>query len=326
MKILRIGFVALFVLSSMDAIGENDNKKDELPDASTFDLSIDKDDIPDDVKQLLSPDALPDLSAEMALQYLLQYAPEKPEWIYARKMLEAQIAEARAKKVRKYKEVVNTTIVPFGVQYVKEKISLEPFKFSNVSFIDAAGTAWPVLSAKSSNDSFVVLDDKELPDAKNISPNTIIIRSTQDYSEANLIVYLKDYEYPLLVKLETGSDIVEPVRTLKLMSSAPVDTSEISEMSGKKAFLSSSDELREFLIEPPVEAEIIPVKGSGVEVFKLGTDYFVVTRYQINVPYQEVEYGNGEVRVYKVVSESMLDTLTFTHKGELITFDVMLEG
>ena len=326
MKHLLLISSLLFSSSALSVEQGEDENTRALQESVDFSPFVDADAIPDNVEELLSTDTLPDMTPEMALQYLLKIAPEKPEWIFARKMLEEQVKAVRAKKVKKYVEKNNQTIIPYGVQAVEGTLSLEPFKFSTLSFIDAAGTPWPVISAKPSNSAFTILEQSEFENAAGLAPNTIIIRSVQDYSDANLIVYLKDYGFPLLIKLQTGSTVVESVRTMKVMSSAPVDEDDSGSMTAKEMPLYSSAELRAFLIEPPSNAKIIPVKGDGVEVFQLDNDYFVVTRFQINVPYEEVEFGNGDQRVYKVGSESMLDTLTFTHKGELISFDVMLEG
>jgi hypothetical protein len=83
--------------------------------------------------------------------------------------------------------------------------------------------------------------------------------------------------------------------------------------------------MRNFLVEPPLNSMVVPVRGDGVEVYKYNNVYFVVTRFEINSAYMAVDYGSAGRRVYKVSPEAMLDQLMFTYDGQLLTVDVLLE-
>lgn len=298
----------------------------ESEDVSTvekYSSTIDENEIPEDVKKLLSPESLPDLSPELVVQFLLQNAPQKPEWIYAKKVLEEKQKEIMNKKVKSYTFNPTSMIFPYATQSINKIIDIEPQKYSVIEFIDANGNPWPVTLSKSSSNIFVVLGEEDIPVKDAESSNHIILVANQDYQEADVLVMLKDYEYPLILKLRTGSQEVSNITTVKVLSTV------VSKKESKKSIpvaFTSNEHLRNYLIDPPSTSVIVPVKGDGVQVYLDGENYYVLTRYQINVPYTAVEHGSGGMKVYKVSPDSILDELTFTDKGDLITVELMLEG
>lgn len=311
--------------SSVEKVSTTDDKKPSVDFSmiEDFDPFISETDIPNDIKEILSTDALPDLTSELVVQFLLENSPQKPEWIFAKKLLQEKERAAQARKVKKYTNSQPNVVIPFAAKSVSNEISLEPLKFSIIEIIDANGKPWPITMAKSSNDSFVVLSDQDISPEQKSSMNHIIIRPNEDYQDGNLLVMLDGYEYPLKIKLRTGNIKVNDVTTLKVLSS--VKTEMTNNKSSEPTQLVSHEELRNFFIDAPETAKVVPVKGDGVEVFYDEGFFYILTMYQINTPYTAVEYGSGGMKVYKVSPDSILDSLAFTYKGQLITVDLLLE-
>lgn len=315
--------------SEQDSTVENELEKkvagvsEDVSTVENYSSTITEDEIPEDIKKLLSPETLPDLSPELVIQFLLQNAPQKPEWIYAKKILKEKQKEIENKKVKSYTFSQTSMLFPYATQSINQIIDIEPQKYSVIEFIDANGKPWPITLAKTSNNSFEILGKEEMPDSNNENSNHLILYANQDYHETDVLVRLKDYEYPLILKLRTGSQVVSNITTVKILST--VVSKEESTRSIPSAF-TSNEHLRTYLIDPPSTSVIVPVKGNGVQVYLDGEHYYVLTRYQINVPYEAVEHGSGGMKVYKVSPDSILDELTFTEKGDLITVELMLEG
>ncbi|WP_218309820.1 DotH/IcmK family type IV secretion protein [Alteromonas antoniana] len=281
--------------------------------------------VPSDVDILLDPDVLPEMTPEMILSFLLETNPQKPEWIYAKKVLLERTRKANATPVKAYSENKSDALIPlsYGKQRVPSGIMLEPFKFTTVNFIDAAGQPWDVATVKPSNNNFTILGDSDINKDDKQSRNHFVIRAEEDYQQGNLLVYLSGYPHPILIEVASGELAVDRVKTYKIMASSPsVQARPIAKNTIPSL---GTGELRSFLVDPPGESIVVPVRGEGVDVYRYNGDYFVVTRFEINVPYEEVEFGSGGYRVYKVAPESMLDILTFTHEGELVSFELMLE-
>jgi hypothetical protein len=276
----------------------------------------------DSIEELLSTDTLPDLTPEMISALLLSNAPQKPEWIKQIKKLRDQFEAAKKAKVKTYTDRFTTTIIPYSSQKMTDQIILEPFKYATISFIDAAGQPFDVATVKPSNTNFEILGDDDITAEDKSSKNHFVIRAISDYAEANLLIYLRDYQFPILVDVKSGPELVDRSRIFKVMTTLKTSMKGTSRPALPNM---NNKRMREFLIEPPLESMVVPVRGEGVQVYKYEKSYFVVTRFEINSAYMEVDYGTGGWRVYKVSPEAMLDQLMFTYDGQLLTVDVMLE-
>jgi hypothetical protein len=306
-------FLSLFMFSS-NAISQDVDVNDSLDaEGNAKPLKL---------EELLSTDTLPDLTPEMIAALLLSNAPQKPEWIKQLKKLRNEFEAAQNEKVKTYTDRFLTTVIAYSSQKTIDQIVLEPLKYATISFIDAAGQPFDVATVKPSNSNFEILGDKEINPVNKASKNHFIIRAKSDYAEANLLVYLRDYEFPILVDVKSGPELVDRSRTFKVMT-----TLKTSSKGKFRSVLPSinNQHMRDFLVVPPIESIVIPVRGEGVEVYKFEDAYFVVTRFDINSAYMEVDYGTGGWRVYKVSPDAMLDQLMFTYDGQLLTVDVMLE-
>jgi hypothetical protein len=274
------------------------------------------------IEELLSTDTLPDLTPEMITAILLSNAPQKPEWIKQIKKLRDEFDAAQKAKVKTYTDRFMTTVIPYSSQKATDQIILEPFKYAAISFIDAAGQPFDVATVKPSNAQFEILNDSDINPDDKASKNHFVIRAISDYAEANLLIYLRDYDFPILVDVKSGPKLVDRSRIFKVMTTLKTSMKGTS----RPALPSiNNKQMRDFLIEPPIESMVVPVRGEGVQVYKYKKSYFVVTRFEINSAYMEVDYGTGGWRVYKVSPEAMLDQLMFTYDGQLLTVDVMLE-
>jgi hypothetical protein len=276
------------------------------------------------IEEILNTDTLPDLTPEMITAILLSNAPQKPEWILQIKKLKEQLEAAQKAKIKKYTDQFLTTVIPYSSQKSTDQIILEPYKYATISFIDAAGLPFDVATVKPSNPQFEILTDGDINPDDKAEKNHFIIRAISDYAEANLLVYLRGYEYPILVDVKTGPELVDRSRTFKVMTTTK------SANKGQAQTVSSipsinNQEMRDFLIDPPLASIVVPVRGDGVDVYKFNDAYYVVTRYEINSAYSAVDFGTGGRRVYKVSPDAMLDQLMFTFDGQLLTVDVLLE-
>ena len=146
------------------------------------------------IEELLSTDSLPDLTPEMITAILISNAPMKPEWIKQINKLADKVNEATNAKVKKYTDRFLTVPIPYSSQKATGQVTLEPLKYATISFIDATGRPFDVTTVKPSNDQFEILGDDDIDPSNKPSRNHFIIRAISDYAEANLLVYLKDYE------------------------------------------------------------------------------------------------------------------------------------
>tara|TARA_Y100001936_G_C16017489_1_gene637354 strand:- start:466 stop:1410 length:945 start_codon:yes stop_codon:yes gene_type:complete len=266
----------------------------------------------------ISPEMLPNLSPEMQLMLLLNTMPHKPEWIELRKKLEDMNDKAMKTPVKKYTYQSSTTPVTIGGRIDLPTIVMRPGAFTSVSFVDAYGNPWDILSAQPSNQLVTVIKDEDGA----ISHNMLLVIN-EDYVESDLALFLKGYPEPLLIKVQTGSEVIDREKTFKIMSAGPSNKTAEKLTAKHDVPVVSDDLLREFLVAAPDDARVVPVEGDGVDVYQYGDFFYVITEYQLSQAYTNIEYGEGKV-VYKLSSEQMLDSLLFIDNGKLVNRDVML--
>ena len=134
----------------------------------------------------ISPEMLPNLSPEMQLMLLLNTMPHKPEWIELRKKLEDMNDKAMKTPVKKYTYQSSTTPVTIGGRIDLPTIVMRPGAFTSVSFVDAYGNPWDILSAQPSNQLVTVIKDEDGA----ISHNMLLVIN-EDYIESDLALFLK---------------------------------------------------------------------------------------------------------------------------------------